>query len=235
MSVQNDLQKAGNKEKAKFLAHYFKTGKGEYGEGDIFIGLTVPQVRAIAKKYRDLPFADIEKLLHSNIHEYRLTALFILCDQFKRVNGATKKTFFDFYLSNTKWINNWDLIDLSARDIVGGYLINKKKERKILYRLARSKSIWERRIAVISTFAFLRKNDFFDSMALAEILQHDTHDLMHKAVGWMLREIGKRDENVLVDYLSTRYKTMPRTMVRYAIEKFDKKRRLSYLRKMHKK
>lgn len=221
MSVQSDLQKLKNKEKAKFLAHYFKTGKGEYAEGDVFIGLTVPQVRAIAKKYRDLPLADVEELLHNKIHEYRLTALIILT--YKKLT----KEIVDLYLRNTKYINNWDLVDLSSHELLGTFLLD--KPRTILYKLAKSKNIWERRIAVISTFAFLRKNEVSDSMALAEILLHDTHDLMHKAVGWMLREVGKRDENVLVDYLSTHYKTMPRTMLRYAVEKFPSGVRQQYL------
>jgi 3-methyladenine DNA glycosylase AlkD len=230
MSVQSDLQKLKNKERAKLLQGYFKTGKGEYGEGDVFIGLTVPQVRVIAKKYKELPLKDVEELLHNRIHEYRLTALFILCDQFKKTDEATKKTYFDFYLANTKWINNWDLIDLSARDIIGGYCINKKKERKILYTLARSESVWERRIAILATCAFFRKNDFTDTYAIAEILLHDKHDLMHKAVGWMLREAGKRDENSLVGFLKKHYKTMPRTMLRYAIEKFSPAIREKYLK-----
>lgn len=229
MSVQSDLQKAGNKERAKLLAGYFKTGKGEYGEGDIFIGLTVPQVRVIAKKYKDLPLKDVETLLHNKIHEYRLTALFILIEQFTKADATGKKMIYDFYLAHTKWINNWDLIDLSAKYIVGGYLLDKKRERKILYKLAKAKSIWERRIAVLATFLFIDKKDYRDSFSIAEILLHDQHDLMQKAVGWMLREIGKRDEKSLVDYLSTRYKTMPRTMLRYAIEKFDEKRRVRYL------
>lgn len=211
------------------MAHYFKTGKGEYAEGDVFIGITVPVQRTIAKKYRDLPLTDIEKLLHSNIHEYRLTALFILCDQLKKADEVMKETYFDFYLSNTKWINNWDLIDLSARDIIGGWLIDKPKERKILYALARSKSIWERRIAIIATSAFMKNNDFTDTYAISEILLHDTHDLIHKAVGWMLREAGKRDEKALIDFLAKHYKVMPRTMLRYAIEKFSAVLRTRYL------
>jgi 3-methyladenine DNA glycosylase AlkD len=221
MSIQSDLQKAGNKERAEHSARYFKTGKGEYGEGDMFAGLTVPVVRSVAKRYRDLPIADVEKLLHSPIHEYRLTALIILT--YKKLT----KDIVDLYLRNTKYINNWDLVDLSSHEILGTYLLD--KPRSILYGLAKSKNIWERRIAVISTFAFLRSSDYADSMKLAELLLHDPHDLMHKAVGWMLREVGKRNENVLVDYLSTRYKTMPRTMLRYAIEKFPPARRQKYL------
>lgn len=229
MRVQDDLQKFANKERAQLVSRYFKTGKGEYGEGDIFIGLTVPQMREIAKKYRDLPLADITKLLHTTIHEYRLAALFILYDQFNKAGSAAKKRYYDCYLANTKWINNWDLVDLSAKYIVGGYLLEKRKERKILYKLAKSNNMWERRIAVLGTFLFIDKKDFQDSIRIAELLLHDKENLMHKAVGWMLREIGKRDEKLLVDYLSTRYKTMPRTMLRYAIEKFPPRRRLFYL------
>lgn len=227
MSVQVDLINAGNKEKAKFLAHYFKTGKGEYGEGDVFIGITVPVARAIAKKYRELPLADVKELLHNNIHEYRLTALLILCAKFEKASVTDRKKIVDVYLRNTKYINNWDLVDLSSHELLGTFLFD--KPRTILYKLATSKNIWERRIAVISTFAFLRKNDVSDSLALAEILLHDTHDLMHKAVGWMLREAGKRDEKSLVDFLAKHYKTMPRTMLRYAIEKFSSARRARYL------
>jgi len=223
MSVQSDLQKLANKEKARFLVQYFKTS-------DIFLGIIVPKQRAIAKKYRDLPLSDVEELLHNKIHEYRLTALFILCDQFKKADEATKKTFFDFYLSNTKWINNWDLIDLSARDIVGGWLLDKPKERNILYKLARSKSIWERRIAIIATSAFMKNSDCADTFAISEILLHDTHDLIHKAVGWMLREAGKRDKKALVDFLAGHYRVMPRMMLRYAIEKFDKPAQQKYLK-----
>jgi len=223
MSVQEDLQKLANKDKAKLLARYFKTGKGEYGEGDVFAGITVPQVRIIAKKYKDAPLHEVEILLHNKIHEYRLTALIILT--YKKLT----KDIVDLYLRNTEYINNWDLVDLSSHELLGTYLLD--KPRDILYTLAKSKNMWERRIAVISTFAFLRHNDSSDSTALAEILLHDPHDLMHKAVGWMLREVGKRDEKALVGFLSKHYQTMPRTMLRYAIEKFDEKRRLYYLRK----
>lgn len=229
MSVQGDLRILADKKRAKLLQGYFKTGKGEYAQGDKFIGLTVPQVRAVAEKYRDLPLRDLEKLLHNKIHEFRLTALFILYNQFKKASDTSKKQIFTFYLANTKWINNWDLVDLSAKYIVGGYLMDHRGEITILYKLSKSESIWERRIAVLGTFLFIDRNDVRESIKIAEILLHDPHDLMHKAVGWMLREIGKRDEKALVDYLSTRYKTMPRTMLRYAIEKFDENTRLAYL------
>lgn len=221
MSVITDLQKLADKRRAVLVARYFKTGKGEYGEGDVFIGLTVPQVREIAKKYKDLPLSDVEELLHSKIHEYRLTALIILT--YKKLS----KEIVDLYLANTKYINNWDLVDLSSHEILGTWLLD--KPRAILYKLAKSTLIWERRIAIISTFAFLRKKELDDSMKLAELLLHDQHDLMQKAVGWALREVGKRDEKVLVTFLTKHYKTIPRTTLRYAIEKFDAKRRAQYL------
>jgi 3-methyladenine DNA glycosylase AlkD len=221
MTILYDLQKLANKERAAHSARYFKTGKGEYGEGDIFAGLTVPQVREVAKKYKDLPLPDVEDLLHSNIHEYRLTALIILT--YKKLS----REIVDLYLKNTKHINNWDLVDLSSHEILGTWLLD--KPRDILYKLAKSKNIWERRIAIISTFAFLRKKELDDSMKLAELLLRDEHDLMQKAVGWALREVGKRDEKVLVTFLAKHYKTMPRTTLRYAIEKFSPERRRSYL------
>lgn len=215
------LREEADPDKAKFLARYFKTGKGEYGEEDVFIGVTVPQVRKIAKKYKDLSLSDIQKLLKSKFHEYRLTALIILTYK------ENTKDIVRIYLRNTKYINNWDLVDLSARDIIGGYLID--KPRDILYRLVKSKSLWERRIAVLATFAFLKKKNFKDSFAIAEILLHDPHDLMHKAVGWMLREIGKIDQEAEENFLKKRYKTMPRTMLRYAIERFTPDKRALYM------
>lgn len=217
------IRDQANPEKAKFLARYFKTGKGEYGEGDVFLGLTVPQIRTIAKKYKDLPLSQIEKLLQSKFHEYRLTALIIL------THKKLTKEIVDLYLQNTKYVNNWDLVDLSSHEILGTFLLD--KPRKILYTLAKSKNIWERRIAVISTFAFLRKNDISDSLKLAELLVHDSHDLMHKAVGWMLREIGKVDQEAEEDFLKKYYKVMPRTMLRYAIERFSSQKRQEYLRR----
>jgi len=228
--LSRELTRHKNSRKAVFVAHYFKTGKGEYGEGDVFLGLTVPEMRAIVKKYRELPLENVEKLLHNKIHEYRLTALFILMDKFKKADQATRKTYYNFYLSNTKWINNWDLIDLSARDIVGGWLLTKPKERKTLYTLARSKSIWERRIAMIATFAFLKAGEVKDTLNLAEFLLHDPHDLIHKAVGWLLREVGKIDPKAQVQFLDKHYRVMPRTMLRYAIEKMDRPQRSHYLR-----
>jgi len=223
------LQKLANPKKAQGLVRFFKTGKGEYGEGDVFIGLTVPQIRAIAKKYRDLPLKDVEELLHNRIHEYRLTALLILTYQFIKAEETKKKLIYDFYLSHTKYINNWDLVDLSSHEIIGGWLVTHPGNRTILVKLAKSKNLWEKRIAMISTFEFLRNNEWKDTLAIAEILLHDSHDLIHKAVGWGLRELGKRNPAAEETFLKQYYKTMPRTMLRYAIEKFPKNKYEQYL------
>jgi 3-methyladenine DNA glycosylase AlkD len=226
-SIQTDLQSLSNPQKSKVLQGFFKTGPGQYGEGDIFLGIVVPEQRKVAKKYRDLSLPEIQKLLSSKIHEYRLTGLFILVDKYKRADLSEKEKIFDFYLQNTKNINNWDLVDLSAPNIVGDFLLD--KDRKILYTLANSKMLWERRIAILSTFAFIRKGEFDDTLNISEILLKDEHDLIHKAVGWMLREVGKRDQMVLEEFLEKHCKNMPRTMLRYAIEKFDGSKRTAYL------
>jgi len=221
------LKKNSNAEKAKLLSGFFKTGKGEYGEGDVFLGITVPVERKIAREFEDLGMGEIQRLLDSKVHEKRMIALFILVDRFKKETETGKKEIFDFYLKNTRNINNWDLVDLSSHKIVGGFLID--KDREILYKLAKSNHLWEKRIAIISTFAFIRENDFSDSLKIAEILLNDKHDLIHKAVGWMLREIGKKDEKKLTGFLDKYSGKMPRTMLRYAIEKLDEKKRKSYL------
>lgn len=230
MSVQADLQKLADKKKAVLLGHYFKTGKGEYGDGDVFIGVVVPAQRSVAKKYRDLPFSEIETLLNNKIHEYRLTALLILTYQFAKADEVGKKSIYDFYLAHTKYINNWDLVDLSSHEIVGGWLLTHPKERTILFTLAKSKDIWEKRIAMISTFALLRNNEWSETLAIAEILLYDPHDLIHKAVGWGLREVGKRNQAAEETFLKKHYKQMPRTMLRYAIEKFPEPKRKFYLK-----
>lgn len=193
------------------------------------MGLTVPQQRKIATQYKDASLKVIEQLLHNNVHEYRLTALLILIKQFEKATDKIQKKIVDFYLENTAYINNWDLVDLSAPKILGLYILDKPKERRILYTLATSKSLWERRIAVLSTFAFIKQRDFLDSFAISELLLKDKEDLIHKAVGWCLREIGKIDQKVEEAFLKKHYKIMPRTMLRYAIEKFSKEKRTEYI------
>jgi 3-methyladenine DNA glycosylase AlkD len=225
--IRKDLLRAADSQKAKKLANFFKTGKGQYGEGDVFLGITVPKQRKIARKYIDLHLEDIQVLLGSEVHEHRLTALIILVSKFEKANDMAKEKIFHFFLDNMEHINNWDLVDLSAPKIVGEYLFD--KNRSILFRLAKSSSLWERRIAVLSTFYFIKNNDFKDSLAISELLLDDEHDLIHKAVGWMLREIGKRDQKLLENFIEKHCLHMPRTMLRYAIEKFDKDKRKFYL------
>jgi 3-methyladenine DNA glycosylase AlkD len=225
--IKRDLLQLSNPEKAKKLSGFFKTGKGQYGEGDIFLGIPVPEQRKVAKKYRDLPLSDVRELLSSKIHEHRLTALIILVSKYEKADDSGKKEIFSFYLKNTENIDNWDLVDLSAPKIVGDYLFN--KDTSILFKLAKSDNLWERRIAIISTFTFIRNNDFEDALSISELLLHDEHDLIHKAVGWMLREIGKRDQETEERFLNKHCMQMPRTMLRYAIEKFDKNKRKFYL------
>lgn len=270
--LKGELKKAGGPERAKASQRYFKTGKGQYGFGDVFLGVSVPVQRAIAKKYRDLQLAEVEKLLQSKIHEERLTASIILVDQFKKADDETKKAIYEFYLLNTRYINNWDIIDGSAGYIVGEYLVD--KDKSVLTKLAKSDSIWERRIAIISTFAYITRGDPGETLKIAAILVRDDHDLIQKAVGWMLREVGKRcgvdhqtkrasslavpggthrrlttprlpsslpsrtssssgdlsGQDILEDFLKKHYKTMPRTMLRYAIERFPEAKRQAYLK-----
>ena len=227
--LKAELKKAGGPERAKQSAYYFKTAEGQYGFGDVFIGVSVPNQRAIAKNYRDLPLVEVEKLLQSKIHEERLTASIILVDQFKKADDATKKDIYDFYLRNTRYINNWDIIDGSAGYIVGEYLVG--KDKSVLTKLAKSDSIWERRMAIISTFAFIMRGEPTETLKIAAILVLDDHDLIQKAVGWMLREVGKRcSQEAEEDFLKEHYKTMPRTMLRYAIERFDEPKRQAYMK-----
>ncbi|MCW4051068.1 MAG: DNA alkylation repair protein [Candidatus Bathyarchaeota archaeon] len=225
--VKNELEKLSNPEHAMKLQGFFKTGKGEYGEGDVFLGLRVPDQRRVAKKYRKAPLTDVSELLRSEVHEHRLTALFILTEQFNKGNEETRRRIVDLYLSNTAYVNNWDLVDSSAHKILGEWLID--KERGLLYELARSESLWERRISVISTFAFISRGDLVDAVALAEALVDDEHDLIHKASGWVLREVGKKDQAVLEKFLLENYKTMPRTMLRYSIERLPEELRRFYM------
>ena len=229
MSLQlltNHLHSLANPRKAKDLQWFFKTGPGEYGEGDQFIGIVVPQLRLAVKMYWDtIDLADVQELLKSPIHEFRLVGLLILVKKFSQSN---QKEIYNFYLKNTQYINNWDLVDLSCHHIVGEYLLD--KPRDILYKLANSPSLWERRISVISTFNFIVNHDFADSLKIAKILLNDKHDLIHKAVGWMLREIGKRDLPTLIRFLDEYTLKMSRTTLRYAIEKLPESQRQHYLK-----
>ena len=226
--LELDLKKYSDEGRGKLLQGFFKTGKGEYGEGDIFLGLTMGQNRELAGKYSELKFEEIQELLDTKIHEKRMIALVILVNKFKKSNEEERKEIFDFYLKNTNNINNWDLVDVTCHKIVGAYLLD--KDRTILYNLAKSEMLWEKRISVISTFAFIDNNDFKDALKIAEILLKDSHDLIHKAVGWMLREIGKKNQDVEEGFLKKHYQIMPRTMLRYAIERFEENLRLGYLR-----
>ena len=226
--LSRDIQALANPVRAKLSLRYFKTGPGQDGEGDVFAGLTVPQVRMIAKKYRELPLSEAEQLLHSKLHEERQTVLMILVYQFRKGDETKRKKIYDLYLANTKYINNWDLIDLTAPAIIGGYLAD--KNRSILTKLAQSESLWERRIAMLATFQFIARNESDDALKVAELLVYDEHDLIHKAVGWGLREIGKRcGEEIEEKFLKKHAATMPRTMLRYAIERFDERKRKLYL------
>lgn len=225
--VKKELSKYADKNKALFLQRFFKTGKGEYAEGDILIGVTVPMQRATAKKYQSLSLNEIIKLIHSKVHEERLTGLIILTHAYKNGDEKTKRKIFNLYLRNTKWINNWDLVDLTAYKIVGHFLFDKKRD--ILYKLAKSKLLWDRRISIIATYYFIKKEELDDTFSLAEILLNNIEDLMHKAVGWMLREAGKVDMIRLEVFLKEHYSKFPRTALRYAIEKFPEQKRIKYL------
>ena len=223
-----ELRRVGKKQDAEILQRFFKTGPGEYGEGDVFLGIRMPVLRKLAKEYEHLPIRQAETLLRSREHEARMLALLILVRIYKRSDEAGKKRVYELYLGNTKYINNWDLIDLTAEHIVGAYL--RERSRAPLRRLAGSKSLWERRIAILSTFHFIKQNEFDDTLLIAEKLLHDEHDLIHKAVGWMLREAGNRDGAVERLFLKAHYRTMPRTMLRYAIERFPEPERQRYLK-----
>jgi len=274
INLCRELKSKANPKKAKLLQRYFKTGKGEYGEGDIFWGIAVPEIRKITRKYSDLKLKEISELLKSKIHEERLSALLILVEQFQQflrgvvlqhntmlkhsamarhsarrhgvvinhhttISERVKKQISDFYLRNTKYINNWDLVDLSAPKIVGEYLMRpeitnstrmSRINTNILYKLAKSKNLWERRIAVLATFAFIRENKFSDSLKIAEMLLNDKEDLIHKAVGWMLREVGKRSVKTLEKFLKKHASKMPRVMLGYAMERLAEGERTWYLK-----
>jgi 3-methyladenine DNA glycosylase AlkD len=226
-SLQAELRRHADAKAAANLARFFKTYEGGYGEGDQFLGLKAPVIRAVCRSFGTLPLAEIEQLLESPIHEDRMAALIVLSGQALKADPAIKKQLYEFYLRHTSRVNNWDLVDVSCRDVVGAYLLD--KPRNELYKLAKSDNIWERRIAIVSTWEFLRHNQLDDTLALAEILLHDKHDLIQKAVGWMLRELGKRERAQLVTFLDTHAHAMPRTMLRYAIEHFPPDQRQHYL------
>jgi len=236
--IRSELRKVASAKKAKILASFFKTGKGEYGEGDKFLGVVVPAQRKVARQYLTAQgsssvqsiLADAGKLLESDFHEERLTALLILVERYRKADDSDKQRIFRFYLDHLDRINNWDLVDLSAPNIVGDYLLT--QDRSLSLRLAKSKNMWARRVAIVSTHAFIRNNQFSETLALAELLlikQKEAHDLMHKATGWMLREVGKRNQRVLEDFLGRFGAELPRTALRYAIERFPEAKRQKYL------
>jgi len=228
-NLREDLHQAANPQKAKILQRFFKTGKGEYAEGDKFLGVAVPQTRAIIKKYwRGISIGEAEILLHAEIHEERMAALLILAEKFEKGDEPSRKEIFDLYLANAKFVNNWDLVDLSAPKIAGAYLEN--RDKSILPKLAKSKNLWERRIAMLAVFRFIKNGDAAMALKIAEILISDKEDLIRKAVGWMLREIGKNcGQKIEEDFLRRHYRIMSRTTLRYAIERFDEGRRQDYL------
>jgi 3-methyladenine DNA glycosylase AlkD len=225
--IRAELISLGDEKIARHSLGFFKTGKGEYGEGDIFIGVRVPVIRALAKKYGEISLSEIVSILQSKVHEERMLALVLMVNKFKKAQVEESQALYSSYLDNTQYINNWDLIDISALHIVGAFLYD--RDRSILMKLAQSKSMWERRIAIMSTFYFIRKNDFRDTLKIAQLLINDQQDLIHKAVGWMLREIGNRNLKTEEDFLKPFYNKMPRTMLRYSIEKFPEAKRKKYL------
>lgn len=229
-SLISDLKKLSNPTKAKNCLWFFKTGKGQYGEGDKFLGISNPQIRILVKKYqKTINLSETISLLQNPYHECRLTALLILVYQFSHGDDRTKKIIFNLYLAYTKFINNWDLVDLSARDIIGQYCYE-QQDCSILYSLSKSSDLWEKRISIISTAFYIRNNDFTPTIKISETLLTDPHDLIHKAVGWMLREVGKRNQKILTNFLDQHVLQMPRTALRYSIEKFPENLRLHYLK-----
>jgi 3-methyladenine DNA glycosylase AlkD len=226
--IQERIRTLANPEIAEHSKRFFKTGKGEYAEGDICLGVRVPVIRSIAKAFKDCPMKVVFKLMESKYHEERLLALVMMVNRCKKAGQLEHRTIYDHYLNHTHLVNNWDLVDTSAHPIVGGYLLH--RSRKPLYKLAKSALLWDRRISIISTFMFIREGETEDVLKLSKILLNDPHDLMHKAVGWMLREMGKRDREAETKFLDAHYQIMPRTMLRYAIEKYPEKDRQAYLK-----
>lgn len=227
--IKKALRAQANPAIAEHSQRFFKTGKGEYAEGDKFLGIRVPVLRKQVSKCQATSLKQALNLLKSTFHEERMFALLLLVDKFKHADAAEKIAIYELYLNNSQYINNWDLVDSSASQIVGTYLQDKDKQP--LYQLAKSNCLWQRRIAIIATFHLIRRNQFDDALNISRLFLNDKQDLIHKAVGWMLREIGKRDLNIEKDFLDKHYRQMPRTMLRYAIEKFPEKERKYYLNK----
>lgn len=230
VDVKRELEICASAEDAVFLQRFFKTGKGQYGEGDVFIGVRMPVIRQICRQFKDLPITELTILVDSPVHEHRMAALIIAANQFKKANDAGQQVLYDFYFAALMRgkVNNWDLIDVTCEHVMGAYLYG--KDTKILYQLAKSKSLWERRAAIMASFAFIKKGDPKDTLALAEVLLYDKEDLIQKAVGWMLREVGKRiDRQLLLQFLDNHAATMPRTMLRYAIEHLPPDQRQQYM------
>jgi len=228
--LRRELRRHANKEHAAVAQRFFKTGAGEYGEGDLFLGVRVPAIRRLVKTCPETQASDLKPLLQSPFHEERMLALLILVRNYAEGDGRAKREIFDIYWKNRKFINNWDLVDASAEHVVGAFL--EKKSKKPLYQLAKSKVLWDRRIAILATFRYIKKYSLLETLKIAEMLIHDHEDLIHKAVGWMLRELGKRDLAEEEVFLKSRYKTMPRTMLRYAIEAFPESKRQAYLKEI---
>jgi len=222
------LKNEASQKQAAIYSSFFKTGPGEYGEGDVFIGVKVPVLRKLAREYRDLALRDVERLLGSEIHEERMLALLIMMLQFQKGDARARAAVYRLFVEQIKQVDNWDLVDTSVPTIVGGHLAG--RSRRPLHTWARSRDLWRRRVAIIATFHFIRAGEFDETLKIAELLLHDEHDLIHKAVGWMLREVGKRDRKVEERFLEKHYREMPRTMLRYAIERFPERRRKAYLR-----
>ncbi len=226
--LKKQLRSCADPQKARVLQRFFKTAPGEYAEGDKFLGVVVPSIRQVAKDNRDASLEQVGALLRSPWHEERLLALIIMTLQYPRASPGYRTKLFDLYLDNTRFINNWDLVDLSAPHLVGEHL--RERSRRLLYRLCRSSSLWERRISIVSTFCFIRRGDFDDTLALSRELCQDKEDLIHKAVGWMLREVGKRDKKRLEEFLSLHAARLPRTSLRYCLERFPPQERARWMR-----
>ncbi len=226
--VRKRLKKLGTRERAEVSQRFFKTGPGQYGEGDVFLGVRVPELRRLAKEFKDLASREIQGLLRSEVHEERLVALLILVRNYPKADQEAQKRIYGLYMGHLRFVNNWDLVDVSAEHVVGAFL--RDKDKSPLYRLARSKDLWERRVSVLATFHYIKRNEFSETLKIARMLLLDEEDLIHKAVGWMLREVGKRDLAVEEKFLKTHYLKMPRTMLRYAIERFPEPKRQRYLK-----